>query len=139
MTQSPTREAACSCGQFKVRLSGDPEVVSSCHCRACQRRTGAIFGSTAFFRRGQVAAVEGEHRTWRRRADSGNFLTFHFCPTCGSSVYWERDAAPDQVSVAVGCFADPSFPPPARTVWTESKHGWLPFPAGIRHHERNPR
>ena len=125
------RQAACHCGQLRVRLEGDPVLVSSCHCLACQRRSGALFGSTSFFKRAQVTAIEGEHRTWRRAGDSGRFLTFHFCPTCGSNVFWEAEAVPDMLSVAVGAFADPTFPAPSRTVWCESKHGWLPFPEAI--------
>jgi hypothetical protein len=132
------REAACHCGQLRLRLSGDPVLVSSCHCIACQRRTGALFGSTSFFKREQLLAIEGEHRTWRRPGDSGQFLTFHFCPTCGSNVYWEAEGAPDTISVAVGAFGDPTFPPPVRTVWTETKHPWLPFPEEIVRHRGNP-
>jgi len=132
------RQAACHCGQLQVRLEGDPALVSSCHCFACQRRTGAIFGSTSFFKRSQVLAIEGEHRTWRRAGDSGRFLTFHFCPTCGSNVFWEAEGTPDMISVAVGCFADPDFPAPVRTVWAENKHEWLPFPPAIPRHPRNP-
>jgi len=132
------RQAACHCGQLRVRLEGDPALVSSCHCFACQRRTGAIFGSTSFFKRSQVLAIEGEHRTWRRAGDSGRFLTFHFCPTCGSNVFWEAEGTPDMISVAVGCFADPDFPAPLRTVWAENKHEWLPFPPAVTRHPRNP-
>ena len=132
------RQAACSCGQLRVRLQGDPAIVSSCHCLACQRRTGALFGSTSFFARDQVVAIDGEHRSWNRTADSGRVLTFHFCPTCGSTVFWEREGQPDQISVAVGAFADPTFSAPSRTVWTESKHEWLPFPESIPRHPKNP-
>ena len=78
-------------------------------------------------------AIEGERRSWGRAADSGNVLTFHFCRTCGSNVYWESQASPDLLSVAVGCFADPDFPPPVRTIWTETRHDWLPFPDRIPH------
>jgi len=138
MSTPTQREAACHCGQLRVRLSGDPALVSSCHCIACQRRTGAVFGSTSFFRRDQVVSIDGEHRTWRRAGDSGRFLTFHFCPTCGSNVFWEAEGTPDRISVAVGCFADPDFPAPVRTVWTENKHGWLPFPETIARHRQNP-
>jgi hypothetical protein len=132
------RQAACHCGQLRVRLTGDPALVSSCHCLACQRRTGAVFGSTSFFRREQVVSIEGEHGTWRRAGDSGRFLTFHFCPTCGSNVFWEAEGTPDMVSIAVGAFADPSFPAPARTVWTENRHGWLTFPPTIPPYPKNP-
>jgi hypothetical protein len=138
MTTTREREAACSCGQLKIRLSGDPQLVSSCHCLACQRRTGALFGSTSFWRKSQVLAIEGERRSWRRVADSGTGLIHQFCPTCGSTVFWESEATPELVSVAVGTFADPQFPAPVRTVWTESKHGWLAFPASLPHHRENP-
>jgi hypothetical protein len=132
------REARCSCGQLKLRLSGDPQLVSSCHCQACQRRTGALFGSTSFWRKSQLLAVEGERRSWRRVADSGTGLNHHFCPTCGSTVYWESEATPEMVSVAIGSFADPKFPAPVRTVWTTSKHPWLPFPDSIPRYEKSP-
>ena len=138
MTGSETREAACSCGQLRLRLAGDPQLVSSCHCLACQRRTGALFGSTSFWRKNQIVSTEGERRAFRRKADSGTWLTFQFCPSCGSTVFWESERLPDLLSVAVGTFADPHFPAPVRTVWTESKHDWLAFPASIPHHSKNP-
>jgi hypothetical protein len=132
------REARCSCGQLRVRLSGDPQLVSSCHCLACQRRTGALFGSTSFWRKSQVLAIEGERRSWRRVADSGTGLVHQFCPTCGSTVYWESESTPELMSVAVGSFADPQFPAPVRTLWTGSKHGWLAFPASLPHYVKGP-
>jgi hypothetical protein len=138
MTESVAREAACSCGQLRLRLAGDPQLVSSCHCLACQRRTGAVFGSTAFFRRNQIVSTHGEHRAFRRLGNSGTWLTFQFCPQCGSTVFWESERLPDLVSVAVGAFADPGFPAPIRTVWTQTKHEWLAFPASIPHHPKPP-
>src|SRR4051812_19635403 len=101
MTTPIEREAACSCGQLRIRVKGAPRIVSSCHCLACQRRTGALFGSAAFFPRDQVVATQGERRTWRRQGDSGAGLSFHFCPTCGSTVFWENERLADIVSVAV--------------------------------------
>lgn len=139
MTSTPHREATCTCGQLRIRLAGEPRIVSSCHCLACQRRTGAIFASNSFFGRDQVVAIEGEHRAFRRQGNSGAWLTFQFCPTCGSTVFWENEGTPDSISVAIGAFADPSFPAPVRTVWTASKHLWLPFPEGIVHHREDPR
>ena len=138
MTQSTERSATCHCGQFRIRLAGDPQLVSSCHCQACQRRTGALFGSTSFFKKSQVVSIEGERRAFRRQGDSGTWLTFQFCPNCGSNVCWQSEASPEMISVAVGAFADPHFPAPVRTVWTVTKHDWLAFPADIPHHAANP-
>lgn len=138
MSNSNEREAACACGKLRIRLAGAPQIVSSCHCLACQRRTGAIFGSTSFFGKSQIVSTEGDRRAFHRQGDSGTWLAFQFCPTCGSTVFWESEGLPDMVSVAVGAFADPGFPAPVRTVWTTTKHGWLPFPANIPHHPKSP-
>jgi hypothetical protein len=132
-------EATCACGQLRIRLNGAPRLVSSCHCLACQRRTGAIFGSSAFFERGQVADTKGESRTFERVAESGASLTFNFCPNCGSTVFWQNTRLPELVMVAVGAFADPDFPRPARTVWTKTRHSWLAFPEDIPAHAESPK
>jgi hypothetical protein len=57
-------------------------------------------------------------------ADSGNRLTFNFCPVCGSTVYWKSEAAPDLIAVAVGAFADQTFPAPDYSVWERTRHSW---------------
>jgi hypothetical protein len=138
MTHAKQREAACACGQLKIKVSGDPQMVSSCHCRACQRRTGAPFGVQAFFPLDRVVSIDGERKTWSRTADSGTTVNHHFCPSCGTTLYWDRANLPGMLTVAVGTFADPQFPMPARTVWTETKHDWLSFPAAMPHYPRAP-
>ncbi|MFO0993595.1 MAG: GFA family protein [Hyphomicrobiales bacterium] len=100
-----------------------------CHCLACQRRTGSVFGVQARFRRDQVA-ISGRSTEFTRKADSGNTLTFRFCPLCGSTVYWTFRAFPDLVAVAVGTFADPTFPAPRHSVFETSRHGWAEAPSG---------
>ncbi len=117
------RTAACACGQLRIACTGEPQRVSVCHCLDCQRRTGSAFGVAAFFRRDAVKA-EGRETTCRRTADSGRGLTFHFCPDCGGTVFWEPDFRPDSVAVAVGAFADPSFPAPEKAVFEERAHPW---------------
>jgi hypothetical protein len=55
-------------------------------------------------------------------------VTFHFCPICGSTVYWEGEGFREHVAVAIGNFADPNFPPPTIAVWEQSRHVWLALP-----------
>jgi hypothetical protein len=83
----------------------------------------------ARFSREQIAFA-GDATAWKRTAESGNTLTFYFCPTCGSTVYAENDAFPAFVSVAVGNIGDPNFPAPTVAVWEESRHTWLALPPG---------
>ena len=126
-----TRTAACACGQLRVTVAGEPERVLACNCRECQRRTGSVFGVSAYFPAAAVAAIEGEHRTFTRSAGELRFET-RFCPECGASVLWTSSALPDHVAVAVGCFADPTFPPPTTVAWTTEQHPWVRFPESCR-------
>src|SRR5215472_6612582 len=107
----PKRLASCSCGQLKVTCEGEPARVSICHCLACQRRTGSAFGIQARFPREHVGSIEGRESRWVRVGDEGGRITFHFCPDCGATVYYEcEDFMPGFLAVPVGAFADPSFP-----------------------------
>jgi hypothetical protein len=119
-----TRSAACSCGQLVLRIEGEPSRISMCHCLECQRRTGAVISNQARFSREQVTFA-GKATEWIRTAESGNAMTFHFCPFCGSTVYWENEGFPGCVTVAIGNFADPNFPAPTIAVWEESRHPWV--------------
>ena len=122
-----TRRAACSCGQLYLTIEGEPSRISMCHCLECQRRTGAVISNQARFRREQVT-FSGKAIAWMRTAESGNAMTYHFCPTCGSTVYWEGEGFPEYVAVAIGNFADPNFPAPTIAVWEESRHPWVSLP-----------
>src|SRR5436190_23903286 len=88
------RHAECSCGQLQVVCVGEPVRISVCHCLACQRRTGSAFAAQARFPRDKVA-ISGASKTYVRVADSGQSLTFHFCPDCGATVYYRQDHVPD--------------------------------------------
>ncbi|HEU4379038.1 MAG TPA: GFA family protein [Hyphomicrobiaceae bacterium] len=121
------RRAACSCGQLNLTIEGEPSRVSMCHCLECQRRTGAVLSNQARFKREQITFA-GQATAWTRTADSGNALTFHFCPVCGSTVYWEGQGFAGLVAVAIGTFADPNFPAPNIAVWEETRHPWVSLP-----------
>ncbi|HLZ00530.1 MAG TPA: GFA family protein [Bradyrhizobium sp.] len=119
------RTATCACGKLSVTCVGDPIRISVCHCLDCQKRTGSTYGVGAFFARNDVEA-KGDFRTYRRSSDSGSAVTFHFCPDCGSTVFWKAERLPNAVAVAVGSFADPTFPAPSQSVYNERRHPWVP-------------
>ena len=128
-----TREAACSCGRLTAQVRGDPIRVSICHCLACQQRTGSVFGAQARFRRADVQ-LAGPSTSYVRTGDSGRKATFHFCPTCGATVYYFLEGLDDVLAIPVGAFADPEFPAPAFSVYEERMHEWVGLPPGIEHH-----
>jgi hypothetical protein len=133
-----TRMAECSCGAFKVKAEGEPVVVGACNCTQCQRRTGSVFGVGAYFPADKVQTVSGSSKTFVRPGDLGTKYSLYFCPTCGSTVYWEGTLLPSLRGVAVGCFSDPSFPPPQQAFFTENRHSWVTFPPRAMLHETEP-
>lgn len=118
------RHASCRCGQLAVECEGAPVRISVCHCLACQRRSGSPFAEQARFPFEKVK-IKGESKEWVRIADSGTKVTYHFCPICGSTVWYQGGPMPEAIAVPVGAFADPGFPPPGFSVWEERKHPWV--------------
>jgi hypothetical protein len=127
-----TRHAACSCGQLNVTTEGDPVRISICHCLACQKRTGSAFGVQARFPHDNVQ-IEGRSTAYVRTADSGHHVTFHFCPECGSTVYYQLHQLPDFIAVPVGAFADPNFPTPKISIYEARRHAWAGVPEDAEH------
>jgi hypothetical protein len=126
------RIASCSCGRLRVNTTGEPVRISVCHCHACQRRTGSVFGVQARFRREDVS-VSGESKAFVRQADDGGSVTSHFCPLCGSTVYYEMEGLEGFLGLPVGAFADASFPAPTVSVYEERIHPWVVLPPGMEH------
>lgn len=103
-----------------------------CHCLACQRRTGSVFGAVAKFR-SEAVTVSGKGTEYVRVGDEGAGATFRFCPVCGSTVYYTFNGSMEFVAIPVGAFADPTFPAPAFSVYEERMHSWVHMPEGIEH------
>jgi hypothetical protein len=130
-----THDAACHCGQLRLEVAGDPFAVSICNCLACQRRTGSAFGMQAGFKADQVQVV-GRFSDYARISDEADRKehVFHFCPDCGSQVFYTEPSEPDLVVVSVGSFADPSFPPPTESGYDSRRHHWVGLPDSIQRH-----
>ena len=96
-------------------------------------RTGSAFGAQARFARERVSGLEREARTFTRVGDAGSPVTFRFCARCGSTVWWEIDALPGFVAVALGAFAEPSFAQPTVSVYEARRHPWVTIEGAVEH------
>ena len=133
----PSRTAACTCGQLSIEVEGEPRGVGVCHCLACQRRTGSVFAALASF--APPYTVSGAATEYVRTGDQGARFRFRFCPVCGTTVFHTEEGYEDRsVSVAVGAFADPAFPPPQVSVYDSRRHPWVQLPPGIDAHDTDP-
>jgi hypothetical protein len=131
-----TRIASCSCGQLRIQVEGDPRGVGVCHCLACQQRTGSVFAALASF--AAPFKVFGKATEYVRVGDHGARFRFRFCPVCGTTVFHTEEGRDDYASVAVGAFADPSFPAPSVSIYDSRRHPWMQLPPGMIAFETDP-
>lgn len=78
--------------------------------------------------------ITGEAMVWLRPADSGELADQHFCPICGSTLWYCSRPNRELVAIPVGAFADPDFPPPAFSVYETRKHKWIEIPGDAVEH-----
>ena len=130
---SNVRTATCHCGALSLACEGEPYFVAMCHCQACQRRTGSSYSLGVWYDQSAIQAAGAEEIHRRNGDDTGVEIRFHFCPACGTTVYWEAPEGdlPQMAGVAGGCFADADFPAPSLSVYGKRRHRWLTQPAGI--------
>lgn len=120
-----TRRAECECGQLSATCSGEPRRVSVCHCLACKRRSGSAFGYKGWWPEKDVA-IAGQATHHVRIGDDGGRVTTGFCPVCGVGITTTNSGIPGVVGIAVGAFADLSFPPPTVSVYHDSRgYPWI--------------
>jgi hypothetical protein len=132
-----SRIASCACGQLSIEVEGEPRGVGVCHCLACQRRTGSVFATLAGF--SVPYKVTGAATDYVRTGDQGAKFRFRFCPVCGTNLFHtEEGFEQTYVSVAVGGFADPGFPPPQDSVYDCRRHPWVQLPPGVTVYEKDP-
>jgi hypothetical protein len=130
-----SRTASCRCGQLRLTTSGEPIRLSVCHCLNCKKRSGSAFATQARWPVDKVR-IEGASKIFTKAGDSGDKAHFHFCPECGSDVYYLADAMPDVVAVPLGAFDDPFFETPAYSVYEGRKQSWVEISGdGVEHYD----
>src|SRR5207253_2453876 len=106
-------------------VAGPPLNVRVCHCRICQRTTGAAFFARAVFsREGFVVTGRlGRIKTSARRERA-------HCGECGTRLFVEPADEPT-VGVSLPTLDEPDALRPAMHIWTSSKLRWLTFDDGL--------
>ncbi len=71
-------------------------------------------------------------------AASGNTLTQHFCPNCGTPLFVENSARPHHRTVRFG-FLDPGHGlRPTASIWLEDAPDWAAIDPQLEHFQRQP-
>ena len=89
----------------------------------------------AGFNKDQVQ-IGGRFNDYSRISDEADRKehVLHFCPECGSQVFYTEPTEPDLIVVSIGSFADPSFPPPTESGYDSRRHPWIQLPDTLERH-----
>lgn len=124
-------EGGCDCGAVRYRLQRPPLIVHACHCRDCQRLTGAAYATNAWIEKELVEVLSGSLQVYRRKGGSGSDHEVHSCSACGTTVFSDYRRAPgNHWWVRVGTLDDPSLCTPDVHIFTRSKHPAVVLPEG---------
>lgn len=124
-------EGGCDCRQVRYRLSSRPLFVHCCHCRWCQRESGAAFGLNALIESDRVQRLAGEPELVPTPSESGQGQQIARCPRCRIAVWSHYAGAGPLLSfVRVGTLDQPDALPPDIHIFTASKQPWVLLPPG---------
>lgn len=127
--------ARCQCGQLTATCHGDPVRISVCHCHDCQRRSGSAFAAQIRFPVDRIE-IGGVYRSWTRISDNGRKAFQHFCPDCGSTLFYDIEAMPGLRAVTMGAFAGTDLPAPCASIYESRRLPWVEITGtGIEHHD----
>lgn len=129
---SETFEGGCTCRQVRYRMTSRPLFVHCCHCRWCQRETGASFALNAMIEADRVELLAGRPEPVLTPSASGKGQKIWRCPACRVALWSNYAGAGDAVDfVRVGTLDDPDRMPPDIHIFTASKQPWVVLPPGV--------
>jgi hypothetical protein len=122
----------CNCRAIRFRLETRPLFVHCCHCRWCQRETGAAFALNAMIEADRVTLLAGEPELVDTPSASGRGQKIARCPKCRIAVWSHYAGGGTAVSfIRVGTLDQPDHLPPDIHIFTSSKQPWVVLPPGV--------
>jgi hypothetical protein len=128
---SPQGGGGCTCGTVRYRMTSAPMFVHCCHCRWCQRESGAAFALNALIEAEHVVVLAGEPEIVITPTESGAGQKIARCPRCRVALWSNYGGGGDLVRfVRVGTLDEPDRWPPDIHIYTRSKQPWVVLPPG---------
>src|SRR6202451_927614 len=125
-------EGGCDCGAIRYRIETPPMFVHCCHCRWCQRESGASFALNALIEADFVLQLTADPQLVSTPSEAGLGQIIARCPVCRVAV-WSNYAGAGPVIrfIRVGTLDAPDHLPPDIHIYTASKQPWFQLPADV--------
>jgi hypothetical protein len=125
-------EGGCDCKQVRYRMESAPLFVHCCHCRWCQRESGASFALNAMIEADRVTELIEQPQLVDTPSNSGHGQRIARCAKCSVAVWSHYGGAGPVIKfVRVGTLDDPDVLPPDIHIFTASKQPWLTLPSNV--------
>ena len=122
----------CLCGAVRYSFRGMPDWSAHCHCRSCQRATGAAFTTWVGVKTEQFEVTSGQLAIYQ----SSPGVNRGHCGKCGTSLtYVAEERWPGQVSILAPTLDDPGIAVPTAHVHVKYKLPWVQLADGLPEHE----
>ena len=122
-------EGGCTCRAIRYQMISAPLFVHCCHCRWCQRETGASFALNAMIEADRVVVLKGEPEVVATPSNSGKGQKIARCPNCRVALWSNYASAGPLIRfVRVGTLDAPDHLPPDIHIFTSSKQPWVQLP-----------
>ena len=115
-----SHKGECLCGSCQFVLTAAPNWMGHCHCDSCRRGSGAAF----------VTWIGQENGCWIMEVtiphtyESSPGITWGFCGTCGSRLFYRAEKYPNEVHFPAALLEDPNQIKPLDAYHIDEKLGW---------------
>jgi hypothetical protein len=134
----PGLTGSCLCGAIRYAVSVPVTELRACHCKSCQKVSGAGGTVNAMLPSEAFKLTKGTLKRYTAIADSGRTLHRYFCADCGAHIYSQREQNPQFLSLRAGSFDEP---PPMKIgmhIWTKSARPWSYIDPQAKQHPGQP-
>lgn len=118
--RAPVLTGGCQCGAVRYALFAAPIKTGLCHCRMCQKASGAPFAALAEIETADFAWTKGAPASWQ----SSNRAAREFCSACGTPLAF-RPLDKPIIEMMIGSLDAPEQAPATYEVGRESKLSWV--------------
>jgi hypothetical protein len=125
-------EGGCDCRTVRYRLTHSPMFVHCCHCRWCQRESGASFALNALIETTFLSCLSGKPAEVVTPSNSGKGQVIVRCPNCQIALWSHYAGAGTKLSfVRVGTLDEPDRLAPDIHIFTSTKQTWVVLPPNV--------
>ncbi|MHB1219508.1 MAG: GFA family protein [Alphaproteobacteria bacterium] len=125
-------EGGCACGGVRYRMGGQPMFVHCCHCKRCQRLSGAAFGVNAPIETDRVAVLKGQPVPAPYMSEAGHRHTALRCQDCGVALWTHHPFFGPRIGlVTMGTLDAGNAFPPQIHCFTRFKLPWVALPPDV--------